>query len=203
VTQDYVEVWEPNTPASLIPLDGAKVAIGRATSNDITLDDGEISRLHAALERYPSGWSIRDLNSANGTLVNGQRIMAEHRLAAGDEIRVGSVRLVFRSGAHDSLEATISAEQKPPKLTGRERDVLVALCRPLMTSQAFAQAATIQEMAAELVVNSGTIKFNLGNLYDKFGILETGHTRRGQLANEAVRRGAVTMAELQAKRPSS
>jgi DNA-binding CsgD family transcriptional regulator len=57
-------------------------------------------------------------------------------------------------------------------------------------------------MAEELFVGSTAIKFHLTNLFDKFGIPETGHARRGQLANEAIRRGAVTMAELRSKKTS-
>jgi pSer/pThr/pTyr-binding forkhead associated (FHA) protein len=201
--QDYFEVWRPNTGATLAPLEGDRIAIGRSPSNQIVLEDEQVSRLHAALEHYSSGWSIRDLASVNGTMVNGERIHTEHRLVAGDEVRIGSVRLVFRPGTHDGHDATIGAGEKPPRVTPRELDVLVALCRPLMSSQSFAQPATMQEMADELVVTTASIKFHLANLYDKFGIPEIGHTRRGQLANEAVRRGAVTMAQLQAQRTSS
>ena len=135
--------------------------------------------------------------------MNGNRLMAEHRLVGGDEIRVGSVRLVFRSGASEHAQATISVDEDPPKLTAHEHDVLVALCRPLVTAESFSQPATIKEMAEELFVGSTAIKFHLTNLFDKFGIPETGHARRGQLANEAIRRGAVTMAELRSKKTSS
>ncbi len=201
MAQEYIEVWKPEAGASLVPLEGSRIAIGRSDANQIALDDPAISRLHAVLEHYPSGWSVRDLGSTGGTKVNGNILVAEYRLIAGDEIRVGSVRLIFRSDAHEQSDATIDSAEEPPKMTPREHDVLVALCRPLMTSQSFAQPATIQEMASELVVSIGAIKFHLSNLFDKFGIPETGHARRGQLANEAVRRGAVTMSQLQARRP--
>lgn len=202
VAQDYFEVWQPVAGPSLEQLKGARVAIGRSESNQIVLDDPKVSRLHAAVERYPSGWSIRDLGSANGTSVNGSRLISEHRLLNGDEVRLGSVRLVFRASGADRLEVTIGADDPAPQTTKRERDVLIALCRPLMTSSSFAQAATIQEMADDLVVNPATVKFHLSNLYDKFGITEGGYSRRGHLANEAIRRGAVTMKDLQDPRAS-
>jgi pSer/pThr/pTyr-binding forkhead associated (FHA) protein len=200
MARDYIEVWRADTGASLVVLEGTRISIGRSPENEIALDDPAVSRLHAALERYPSGWSIRDLGSTGGTKVNGNRLLAEYRLIAGDEIRLGSVRLIFRTDAPQRIDATIDSEEDAPRMTPRERDVLVALCRPLMTSQSFAQPATIKEMANALVVSTGAIKFHLSNLFDKFGIPETGHSRRSQLANEAVRRGAVTMSELQSKR---
>jgi predicted component of type VI protein secretion system len=195
VAEDFFEVWQPAGP-SLEQLKGSRVAIGRSDSNQIVLDDPKVSRLHAAVERYPSGWSIRDLGSANGTIVNGGRLTAEHRLFNGDEVLVGAVRMIFRTGGGDGLAVTMGADGPPPTITRRERDVLIALCRPLMASTSFAQAATIQEMADELVVNPATVKFHLSNLYDKFGITEEGYARRGHLANEAIRCGAVTMRDL-------
>jgi predicted component of type VI protein secretion system len=202
VSQDYFEVWKPEAGPSLEQLKGSRIAIGRAESNQIVLDDPKISRLHAVMEHYPAGWSIRDLGSSNGTTVNGEPVRSEHRLLDGDEITLGDVRIVFRSGGREGLDLTAGADDPPPATTKREKDVLVSLCRPLMTSRSFAQAATIQEMASDLVVNPATVKFHLANLYDKFGIIEGGYSRRGHLANEAIRRGAVTMRDLQDPRAS-
>ncbi len=195
----YLEHWG-RAGVSLVPLDDERVSVGRAPSNAVQLaDDPQVSRLHAVLERFPAGWCVRDLGSSNGTFVNGERVTSEHRLAAGDEVRVGTTRLVFRDQAVDDVDQTLSAGDGPPELTKRERDVLVALCRPLASPQSFAQPATIKEMAEELVVSHAAIKFHLSNLYDKFGIPETGLSRRSELANEAVRCGAITLADL--KRP--
>jgi pSer/pThr/pTyr-binding forkhead associated (FHA) protein len=199
VSQDYVEVWQPNSVASIFPLQEKVVEIGRLSTNQIELDHPTVSRRHAVLECYTSGWNIRDLDSTGGTKVNGRRLVTEHALIAGDEIRIGPVRLVFRSGSAENAAKTLTADDEPPKVTAREHDVLVALCRPLMTSQSFAQPATIKEMAEELFVGATAIKFHLGHLFEKFGIPESGHSRRAQLANEAIRRNSVTMAELLAK----
>jgi hypothetical protein len=65
-------------------------------------------------------------------------------------------------------------------------------------SAAFTPPATIRQVAQELVVSDAAVKFHLGNLYDKFGIFEADEGRRVRLANEAIRRRAVTVADLQA-----
>ncbi len=70
------------------------VLIGRG-SNQIPLTDQTISRRHAELRLSENGWIIADLNSANGTYVNGVRIQKPHRLKHGDQIRLGSTLLVY------------------------------------------------------------------------------------------------------------
>jgi pSer/pThr/pTyr-binding forkhead associated (FHA) protein len=162
--------------------------------------DTSVSRLHAVVERYSTGFCVRDLGSANGTFVNGERVMAERRLHTGDEIRLGNSRLIFYLLGDDQSETTAVTEG-PPALTRREHDVLVALCRPLVAGAAFHQPATIAQLAADLYVSDAAVKFHLGNLYDKFGLTErrdTGPSRRVTLANEAIRRRAVTFADLRA-----
>src|SRR5437660_9817805 len=94
-TDAYLEVWGA-TGAELVPLGTDRTTIGRAPSNDVALGgDRTVSKLHAVVERYGSGFAVRDLGSANGTYVNGERVLGEQRLQPGDEVRVGESRLVF------------------------------------------------------------------------------------------------------------
>ena len=145
------------------------------------------------LERFPAGWCVTDLGSSNGTWVNGERIWASRRLRHGDEIRIGQTRLVFRDPLAPAGAAT-EVEQAPPALTARERDVLVALCRPLLARDMFTEPASTRAIADELVITQAAVKQHLANLYDKFGIA-AGRRRTGapRLANEALRRGAVSL----------
>jgi ATP/maltotriose-dependent transcriptional regulator MalT len=83
----------------------------------------------------------------------------------------------------------------PPRLTRREVDVLIVLCRPLVSDDPFPEPASVKRMASELFVTEAAVKQHLQNLYDKFAIPSEGD-RRVRLANEALRRGAVTIAQL-------
>lgn len=76
----------------------AEITIGRAPDNTIQLDHPVISWHHATLLRdFRSGSAtLADHGSMNGTFVNGQRIRGRVRLAAGDEVRIGPYRLIFR-----------------------------------------------------------------------------------------------------------
>jgi pSer/pThr/pTyr-binding forkhead associated (FHA) protein len=172
--------------------------VGKAPENDIVLtDDPTASRLHAILERFPAGWCVTDLGSSNGTRINGERIWSSQRLCHGDEIRLGHSRLVF----HDPLAAggvETEVEVAPPSLTARERDVLVALCKPLLDRDMFTEPASTRAIAETLVITQAAVKQHLANLYDKFGVAAEDTNRRSRLANEALRRGAISLAQLRA-----
>ena len=180
-----------------LALAGDRSTIGKAAENDIAVDDdATASHLHAVIERFAAGWCVTDLGSSNGTWVNGERIWASRRLRHGDEIRIGHTRLVFRDPLTAAGAAT-EVEQAPPALTARERDVLIALCRPLLARDIFTEPASTRSIADDLVITQAAVKQHLANLYDKFGIAPTDERRRAALANEALRRGAVSLTELQ------
>ncbi|HZN82685.1 MAG TPA: FHA domain-containing protein [Mycobacterium sp.] len=196
----HLEVWKPSG-RELVPLSGERVTIGKASTNVVSLEhDPTVSRLHAILENHGSAWSIRDVGSRNGTYVNGEKIAAERVLHSGDEVRVGKSRLVYleaRQAGEPAYEETIVPDTAalPPRLTRREFDVLVVLCRPLVSDDPFPEPASVRRMATELYVTEAAVKQHLQNLYDKFSIPTEGD-RRVRLANEALRRGAVTIAQL-------
>jgi predicted component of type VI protein secretion system len=169
--------------------------VGKAAENDIVDGDATASHLHAVLERFPAGWCVTDLGSSNGTWVNGERIWASRRLRHGDEIRIGQTRLVFRDPL-TAAGATTEVEQAPPALTARERDVLIALCRPLLARDMPTEPASTRAVADELVITQAAVKQHLANLYDKFGVAPGDDHRRARLANGALRRGAVSLSEL-------
>jgi transcriptional regulator with GAF, ATPase, and Fis domain len=83
-------------------VDGESVTIGRAPTNAIVVKDERCSRNHAEVFQAQSQWTLRDLDSRNGTLVDGQRIQADYQLQAGDIVRIGNSHLAF---VHDLSQA--------------------------------------------------------------------------------------------------
>ncbi len=68
---------------------------GRHEASDVLLDDVSVSRHHALFTRTASGRiAVRDLNSLNGTYLNGVRV-EETTLHSGDEVQIGKFKLVF------------------------------------------------------------------------------------------------------------
>jgi pSer/pThr/pTyr-binding forkhead associated (FHA) protein len=70
------------------------VTIGRDPSNTLALNDPEASRQHARVDFVKGMWVVSDLNSSNGTLVNGVRI-TQHALRPGDQIQIGQTVLAI------------------------------------------------------------------------------------------------------------
>lgn len=70
-----------------------RVTLGRHPANVVQLDDREVSKEHAVIEQVGGAFRIKDLNSSNGTFVNGRRVTIAE-LSDGDIVRVG--RAVFR-----------------------------------------------------------------------------------------------------------
>src|SRR5215467_8154013 len=71
-----------------------RVSIGRAFDNVIPLDETCISRYHAMIEPRSGEYWINDLNSRNGTTVNGDLIKSERKLRNGDVIGFGGAALI-------------------------------------------------------------------------------------------------------------
>jgi uncharacterized RDD family membrane protein YckC len=78
-----------------IPLSRTLLSIGRDPSNDVVLPDALVSRRHAVVECRGTQYVIRDCNSSNGSLVNGDRV-TEQPLKDGDLLSIGTARMLFR-----------------------------------------------------------------------------------------------------------
>ena len=76
-------------------LPGNEKTIGRATGADFIVDAALVSRVHCRVTALAGGeLEITDLESTNGTYVNGERVETARRLSPGDRLRVGRVELV-------------------------------------------------------------------------------------------------------------
>jgi hypothetical protein len=104
-----------------IPLSGS-LEIGRDPAVSIVLEDSQVSRHHARINRTSDGAVVHDLGSSNGTYVNDQPIGASQELRPGDRIRVGLTLLQLRSAEQVARRA--SAVMPAPDITQLDRHVL-------------------------------------------------------------------------------
>jgi anti-sigma B factor antagonist len=95
------------------PLGPRGLTVGRARENDLWLNDPTVSRHHLRFEYVGGQPVVCDLNSANGTFVNGKRIVGTHPLRDGDRITVGRTCLVFRAGREASPASDREAAAPP------------------------------------------------------------------------------------------
>ncbi len=92
--EDWELVWDGGRHL----IDRRAVLIGRGRDCDVVLADGNASRRHAELVRQGPGWVVRDLDSTNGTAVNGRRVR-QAPVAAGDAITIGTTTLELQTKA--------------------------------------------------------------------------------------------------------
>lgn len=130
------------------------IVIGRHTNSDIFLDSQEISHKHAGINLNDAGIYIIDLNSSNGTFVNGERITGKYQLKNGDNIRFANIEFrvatqennadvrennstnneqqttadnyAIKNNSVDNSIAQQMNEQGMPSLTERAQDVQVS-----------------------------------------------------------------------------
>jgi hypothetical protein len=82
----------PQIPGLALPRPGSPtLRIGRGPGATLRLTDISVSRFHAELRHVGDGWMVRDLNSMNGTHLNGTRITSPTRVRPGDHLRFGAI----------------------------------------------------------------------------------------------------------------
>jgi len=97
------------TPGATFTLEGDQLNIGRESSNEITINDAEVSRRHARLTFQGGKYVLEDLGSTNGTFVNGQRLAGPRVLKAGEVVSFGEqIVLVFEVTANDPGATMVS-----------------------------------------------------------------------------------------------
>jgi mRNA-degrading endonuclease RelE of RelBE toxin-antitoxin system len=116
----------PRRPTARMPLPAQAMRIGRVPGNDLVLADLDVSRHHAELRKSPTGnYKIVDLNSHNGTYVNGQRITSK-LLTEEDFISIGRSTFHLEGGelvqfVDDELdEVTLTAQDLEGRPLTRE-----------------------------------------------------------------------------------
>ncbi len=99
------------TPNQVFELDKSEMVVGREITNEIVINDSEVSRRHARLVLDAGRYVLEDLGSTNGTFVNGQRLMGPHALVIGEVVNFGeNVFLSFESAQYDP-DATVVGGQ--------------------------------------------------------------------------------------------
>jgi Protein of unknown function (DUF3662)/FHA domain len=94
----YLLVATDGQPAVQFDLGGPLITVGRASDNDVIVDDPLVSRHHCQLKLQHGAYSLVDLGSRNGSAVNGQQVQ-EVALGPGDLIQIGSTTIEF--GVHE------------------------------------------------------------------------------------------------------
>ncbi len=94
-----LDIFSPDGPIQIIPLATPTVSIGRSSGNTIVLDNNTISRYHISISQEDNQVFLIDMDSANGTYVDGIKLAGNERklLQDGEEILIGNLRIIFHT----------------------------------------------------------------------------------------------------------
>ena len=119
---------------SVYVVKGPDMVIGRQTGCHLRIPSGAVSRRHCLLTLVHDGLLVRDLGSANGTIVNGREIRGEQELRPGDRLQIGPVTFLVEFAQTPAGPRLAPEEMLPPGFEIIDEDS--------MTSSAQRQAPT-------------------------------------------------------------
>src|SRR5262249_34846247 len=115
----YASMWkltieDDEGKQTALPLAHEEYSLGRGETNAIRLTDRNISRTHAVIKKNGQGWFVKDLQSYNGTFVNGVRVVGEQGINSGALVQIGASRLELLDEAVAAIASATSAPAAPP-----------------------------------------------------------------------------------------
>jgi DNA-binding NtrC family response regulator len=146
--------------------DGADVIFGRSRGSTIHVDNEKVSRTHARIRRTGDVLELEDLQSHNGTRVNGERITRPTRVHSGDEIAIGPmVASVFITSGLPSRSAVIADPEEGEARLVAEVDRSVRYRRPLTLALVRVENDTVVEAMARAMRTMDLMAHDAGDDY--------------------------------------
>jgi len=150
---------------------GERTTVGRDPGADLCLDDEAVSWHHLEIAARGGVLMATDLDSRNGTALNGEPLDRPRRLRDGDVLSVAGYRLELSDPVAGRAGATVAASAPAVELSAEERATAVALVAPYRSEGAFAgRPATRAELAEALHVSERTAQRRLDALAAKLGV---------------------------------
>ena len=182
-------IWinEPEEAPRSVGMDEGRTVVGRGDHCDVCLDDEAISYDHLEIVRHGPSLIAADLDSSNGTILNGETLDRNRRLRNGDVLQVGRFRLEVALPPQTRHEVTAAAPSGAVELTEDERQVAQALVAPYKEPGVRAgRPATRAEVAEALHVSERTVQRRLDALATKLKIEGESGRERPRLIAERV-----------------
>lgn len=170
---------------------GGRTVVGRSSEADVRLSDEAVSWNHLEIELRGEVLMATDLDSRNGTALNGEPLDRPRRLADGDTLILGAHRLEVSTGSVTPVGETVPARGAAVELSAEERATAAALVAPYRSEGAFAgRPATRAEIAAALHVSERTAQRRLDALAAKLEVSgDAGRDRPRRIAARVIELG--------------
>jgi predicted component of type VI protein secretion system len=154
-----------------VALSAERTLVGRSPEADVQIEDEAVSWNHLEIERRGEVLMATDLDSSNGTALNGEPLDRPRRLRDGDTLIVGGHRLEVSVGPATPAGATVPSGAPSVGLSEEERATATALTAPYRSEGAFAgRPATRAEIAEALHVSERTAQRRLDALAAKLDV---------------------------------
>jgi predicted component of type VI protein secretion system len=186
-------IWmtgEGGKPRS-VAVPSGRIVVGRDSAADIHLEDSAVSWNHLEIESRGGVLMATDLDSSNGTTLNGEPLDRPRRLRDGDVLVVGGHRLEVSDPIPGRAGGTVPAAAPSVPLSEEERATAAALVAPYRSEGAFAgRPATRAELAEALHVSERTAQRRLDALGAKLDVPgEEGRERPRLIAARVIELG--------------
>lgn len=178
-------------PPQSVALTGERTVVGRDPEAGIHLDDEAVSWNHVEIESRGGVLMATDLDSRNGTALNGEPLDRPRRLRDGDTLVLGGHRLEVSDPVPGRAGGTVAATGGTVALNEEERATAAALVAPYRSEGAFAgRPATRAEIAEALQVSERTAQRRLDALAAKLEVPgESGRERPRLIAARVIELG--------------
>jgi predicted component of type VI protein secretion system len=189
VSDSGLRVWivEPGEAPRSAPLPEGRTTFGRDESCEVTLVDDAVSTHHLEIAARGGSLLATDLDSSNGTLLNGVALDRPRRLRNGDVLQVGPFRLEVATPPQLRHDSTAAAPQQALELSDEERLTAKALVAPYRDPGVKAgRPATRAEVASALAISERTVQRRLDALAFKLKVPPDAKRERPRLIAERV-----------------
>jgi predicted component of type VI protein secretion system len=186
---DAPRIWisEPDQAPRSAALAEGRTVLGRGEGCEVRLEDEAVSWDHLEIVRRGPSLIATDLDSRNGTVLNGELLDRARRLRNGDVLQLGRFRLEISLPPQIRHEGTVAAPAGGIELTPDERQVAAALVAPYRSPGVRAgRPATRAEVAEALHVSERTVQRRLDTLAAKLDIPSDAGRERPRLIAERV-----------------
>jgi pSer/pThr/pTyr-binding forkhead associated (FHA) protein len=146
-----LQIYLPDGAQPVHDLPDERLTVGRLADNGLHLDDPSVSSHHAELHFEDGVWHLHDLDSTNGTFVNGEKV-TDAVLRHADEVRFGAIETVFSSEEEQP-------DQPPPESAAVTAEAARASARPatFVSSSPIAKDQRSKDPVAAILIGSAVV----------------------------------------------
>jgi serine phosphatase RsbU (regulator of sigma subunit)/pSer/pThr/pTyr-binding forkhead associated (FHA) protein len=151
-----LQILSPDGKNRLIPLEGDRICLGRSTTVELSYpNDSGLSRQHMVIERAGDTWTVVDLGSKNGTMLNGAPLTAKTSLKSGDRIMAGHLILICDGMSSRSSNPVVVFDAEEPGIDETSSTTVITNLEGIMKADAKGQSQGFAAAQVSALIRAG------------------------------------------------